>query len=40
MIDIIEKTANHCLVPLTVGGGIKSLNDMKKFFQLEQIKFL
>lgn len=34
MIDIIEKTANHCLVPLTVGGGIKSLNDMKKFLSV------
>ena len=28
MVDIIERTANECLVPLTVGGGIKSIEDM------------
>ena len=32
MVDIIERTANECLVPLTVGGGIRSVEDMKNFF--------
>ena len=31
MVDIIERTANECLVPLTVGGGIKNIEDMKMF---------
>ena len=30
MVDIIERTANECLVPLTVGGGIKNIDDMKE----------
>ena len=29
MVDIIERTANECLVPLTVGGGIRGVDDMK-----------
>ncbi|MAY90261.1 MAG: imidazole glycerol phosphate synthase subunit HisF [Rickettsiales bacterium] len=28
MLDVIEKTAKKCFVPLTVGGGIRSLEDM------------
>ena len=39
MVDIIERTANECLVPLTVGGGIRSVDDMKMFCQLVLIKF-
>ena len=31
MVDIIERTANECLVPLTVGGGIRGVDDMKNF---------
>ncbi len=34
MVDIIEKTANECLVPLTVGGGIRSVEDMKSFLSV------
>ena len=34
MVDIIERTANECLVPLTVGGGIKSIEDMKMFLSV------
>ena len=34
MVDIIEKTANKCFVPLTVGGGIKKLSDMDKFLSV------
>ncbi len=31
MVDIIEKTAHQCFVPLTVGGGVRKLSDMDKF---------
>src|SRR5580765_6744941 len=28
MVDVIERTADECFMPLTVGGGIKSVDDM------------
>lgn len=28
MVDVIERTANHCFMPLTVGGGIRTVDDM------------
>jgi cyclase len=28
MVDVIERAANECFMPLTVGGGIKSVEDM------------
>ena len=31
MIDVIEKTAENIFVPLTVGGGVKTVDDMKSF---------
>ena len=31
MIDVIEKTAENIFVPLTVGGGVSSVDDMKSF---------
>ena len=31
MIDVITKTAEKCFVPLTVGGGIRRIDDMKNF---------
>ena len=31
MVDIIEKTAYECFVPLTVGGGVRELSDMDNF---------
>ena len=34
MVDIIEKTAYQCFVPLTVGGGVKELSDMDKFLSV------
>ena len=34
MVDIIERTANECLVPLTVGGGIRSIEDMDMFLSV------
>jgi len=30
MVDVIEKTAENVFVPLTVGGGIKSIDDINK----------
>ncbi len=29
MIDVVEKTADCCFMPLTVGGGIRSLEDIR-----------
>jgi cyclase len=29
MIDVVERTANECFMPLTVGGGIRSVEDMR-----------
>ena len=34
MDDIIERTANECLVPLTGGGGIRGVDDMKNFLSV------
>src|SRR5579871_5627210 len=28
MIDVIQRTATHCFMPLTVGGGIRATDDM------------
>lgn len=33
MIDVIERTAAEVFIPLTVGGGIRSIEDMKKMLQ-------
>ena len=29
MIDVVERTAEECFMPLTVGGGIRSLGDVR-----------
>jgi cyclase len=29
MIDVVERTANECFMPVTVGGGIRSVDDMR-----------
>lgn len=29
MIDVVERTAERCFMPLTVGGGIRTVEDMK-----------
>lgn len=34
MVNVIEETAKHVFVPLTVGGGIKSLEDARKVFNV------
>ena len=28
MVNVIERTADHCFMPLTVGGGLRSVDDM------------
>ena len=28
--DVVEKTSKKCFVPLTVGGGVRSVEDIKK----------
>ena len=30
MLDIVERTANVCFMPLTVGGGVRSPDDVRK----------
>lgn len=34
MVNVVEETAKHVFVPLTVGGGIKSLEDARKVFNV------
>jgi cyclase len=29
MVDVIERTANECFMPLTVGGGLRNVDDMR-----------
>jgi len=31
MLDVVEKTAKNCFVPLTVGGGVRTTEDIKNF---------
>lgn len=33
MVDVIERAANECFMPLTVGGGIKSVEDMHQMLR-------
>jgi cyclase len=33
MIDVIERTANEVFIPMTVGGGIKSIEDIKSILR-------
>ncbi len=30
MVDVIERTAAHCFMPLTVGGGIRRVDDVRQ----------
>ncbi len=39
MIDVIRKTAEKLFIPLTVGGGIKNINDFKDILRAGQIKY-
>jgi cyclase len=29
MVDVVEKAAQQCFMPLTVGGGIRTVEDMR-----------
>lgn len=29
MVDVVRRTAQHCFIPLTVGGGIRTVDDMR-----------
>jgi cyclase len=30
MVDVVRRTARHCFIPLTVGGGIRTVEDMRE----------
>jgi len=30
MVEVVRRTAAHCFIPLTVGGGIRSVDDMRE----------
>ncbi|MEN9535705.1 MAG: imidazole glycerol phosphate synthase subunit HisF [Verrucomicrobiota bacterium] len=30
MVDVVSRTAEHCFIPLTVGGGIRTVDDMRE----------
>jgi len=30
MVDVVKSTAEHCFMPLTVGGGIRTVEDMRE----------
>ncbi|MEI6607713.1 MAG: imidazole glycerol phosphate synthase subunit HisF [Verrucomicrobiota bacterium] len=30
MVEVVRRTAEHCFIPLTVGGGIRSVEDMRE----------
>lgn len=30
MVDVVKRTAEHCFIPLTVGGGIRKVEDMRE----------
>ncbi|QQL45959.1 imidazole glycerol phosphate synthase subunit HisF [Sulfuriroseicoccus oceanibius] len=30
MVDVVRRTAEHCFMPVTVGGGIRSVEDMRR----------
>ncbi|MFP6879465.1 MAG: imidazole glycerol phosphate synthase subunit HisF [Roseibacillus sp.] len=33
MVDVVSKTAERCFVPLTVGGGIRAAEDMRRMLE-------
>src|SRR5438309_7258851 len=33
IVDVIEKVARRCFMPLTVGGGVRTLGDMQTMLQ-------
>src|SRR5438445_400779 len=37
MVDVIERAADQCFMPLTVGGGIRSVEDMYTMLRADSI---
>ena len=37
MVDVVERTAEKVFIPFTVGGGIRSVDDMRIMYVQEQI---
>ncbi|MCB1215607.1 MAG: imidazole glycerol phosphate synthase subunit HisF [Deltaproteobacteria bacterium] len=33
ILEVVEKTAEHCFMPLTVGGGVRTLEDIRKILK-------
>lgn len=33
MVDVVRRTAEHCFIPLTVGGGIRCVEDMREMLR-------
>ncbi|MDA7946390.1 MAG: imidazole glycerol phosphate synthase subunit HisF [Hyphomicrobiaceae bacterium] len=33
IFDVVEKTAERCFMPLTVGGGVRTVNDVRKLLE-------
>jgi cyclase len=33
IFDVVERTANHCFMPLTVGGGVRTIDDIRKLLE-------
>ena len=40
MINVVKKTANEVFIPLTVGGGISSIENIQAYLKLALTKFL
>ena len=33
IFDVVQRTAEHCFMPLTVGGGVRKVDDVRKLLQ-------
>ena len=33
MLDVVRRTADQCFIPLTVGGGVKTIKDIKNLLR-------
>ena len=38
--EIISETSNNVFIPITVGGGIRTIDDIKSVLELELIRFV
>lgn len=39
MIDMVRKVAEKVFIPFTVGGGIRTVDDLRQSYEKEQIRF-